>query len=325
MSTFSIGMVHEAASRLSGHIVRTPLLESPRLNEAAGTRVLVKAESLQLSGAFKMRGALNRALTLTDEERNAGLIAFSTGNHGQAVAAAAAKLGTTAVIVMPKNAPTIKIDNCRWWGAEVQLYDPLTEHRETVVQQLIADRGLTLIPPFDDPRVIAGQATAGLEIAEDLDRLGITPDSVVLNTSGGGLAAGVAAVLTDHTPSLRVTLIEPAGRDKMAQKFAHREYPLTGLPDTIMDALSGPNVGVHTHRILAELSPITHTVTDTEALHAMAMFFTTTRLVVEPGGAAALAHVLAHPAEYAHQTVVLIASGGNVAPATFIKALETIA
>lgn len=324
MSTFSIDMVYEAASRLQGQIVRTPLLESPRLNAMTGCRVLVKAESLQMSGSFKMRGALNNALMLTQEERDRGFIAFSTGNHGQAVAAAASKLGTTAVIVMPRSAPQIKVESCRWWGAEVNFYDPHTENRETVAQRILEERGLTLIRPFDDPRVIAGQATAGPEIVEDLESRGITPDIAVLNSSGGGLAAGVAAVLHEHYPSIEVNLIEPAGRDKMAHKFAGREYPSSPLPDTVMDALSGPNVGEHTSRILSTIGAQTRTVTDAESLKAVAAFFTTTRLVVEPGGAASLAHVLSNPAEYAGKTVVLIASGGNVDPEVFAQALATI-
>ncbi|MFD0648822.1 threonine/serine dehydratase [Streptomyces malaysiensis subsp. malaysiensis] len=241
---FGIDAIHEAARRLTGHVVRTPLLNSPMLDELVGARVLVKAECLQLTGSFKVRGALNALLTLDEDVRRAGIVAYSAGNHGQGVAAAARLAGCPAVIVMPNSAPRIKVDNCRWWGAETVLYDPRTEDREEVARKILQMRGMTLVPPFDDPGVMAGQGTVGLEIAEQARELGLTPDTVLVNCSGGGLASGVLTALNDAFPGLANHIVEPAGFDKMARSLAAgrvcaNPHPSGGL----MDALAGPVAG----------------------------------------------------------------------------------
>ena len=318
---FGVSTIRVAAARLDGRIVRTPLLESPLLNELTGARVFVKAECLQLTGSFKIRGALNRALTMPDEERARGLVAFSAGNHGQGVAAAARLLGIPAVVVMPTTAPKVKIKNCQWWGAEVVLFDPSTDDREEVSGAIVRDRGMALIPPFDDHDVMSGQGTVGLEIAEDLDRYGITPDAVLVNASGGGLASGVIEILRDRYPSIDAIIVEPAGRDKLGQSLAIGRPVSLAPSSTIMDALAGPSVGEKTLSALARHRIRAVTVTDDQALYAMASAFTTLRIVVEPGGAASLAAALADDGLVAGRTVVVVASGGNVDPETFTRAL----
>lgn len=177
--TFDISTIRAAAERIQGRIVRTPLLESPQLNESVGARVLVKAESLQLTGSFKIRGALNRVFSLSEEEKARGLVAYSVGNHGQGVAAAAKLAGVPAAIVMPHTAARVKIENCRWWGAEVVLFDPATDDRVAVSEALVRERGMILVPPFDDHDVMSGQGTVGLEIVEDLAAAGIDPGAIV--------------------------------------------------------------------------------------------------------------------------------------------------
>lgn len=328
-STFDLASVERAAALLAGRIVTTPLLESPQLNDRAGCRVLVKAESLQLTGSFKIRGALTHALSLSEEERANGLIAFSAGNHGQGVAAAARQIGVPAVVVMPRTAPQVKVHNCRWWGAEVVLYDPATEDREDVAARFVTERGMALVPPFDDPLIMSGQGTVGLEIVAELEARGIVPDELVLNCSGGGLAAGVAEVMRAAHPHLGVSLVEPAGRDKMAQAIAadaagtESAYRLPAEP-TVMDALAGPSAGRLTRAALAKHHPRMRTVTDAEALAGVAEAFRSLRLVVEPGGAASLAAVLGDPAAFECRTVVLVASGGNIDAAVLARALATV-
>ena len=258
---------------------------------------------------------------MLDEERARGLVAFSAGNHGQGVAAAARLLGIPAVVVMPTTAPKVKIKNCQWWGAEVVLFDPSTDDREEVSGAIVSDRGMALIPPFDDHDVMSGQGTVGLEIAEDLDRYGITPDAVLVNASGGGLASGVIEILHDRYPSIDAFIVEPAGRDKLAQSLALGRPVSLAPSSTIMDALAGPSVGEKTHSALARHRIRAVTVTDDQALYAMACAFTTLRIVVEPGGAASLAAALADDGLVAGRTVVVVASGGNVDPETFTRAL----
>ncbi|MFE2443557.1 threonine/serine dehydratase [Streptomyces sp. NPDC059426] len=319
---FGIDSIHEAARRLSGHVVRTPLLTSPMLDELVGARVLVKAECLQLTGSFKVRGALNALLTLDEEARRAGIVAYSAGNHGQGVAAAARLAGCPAVIVMPRDAPRIKVDNCRWWGAETVLYDPRSEDREEVARKILQDRGMTLIPPFDDVRVMAGQGTVGLEIAEQARELGLAPDAVLVNCSGGGLAAGVITALRHAFPGLASHIVEPAGFDKMARSLATgRVCANPRPPGGLMDAISGPAAGARPLAVLRHHEVTGLTVTDGEALAAMATAHRLLKIVVEPGGAASLAALLSGKADVRGGTVVLVASGGNVDPAVYRRAL----
>jgi len=203
--------VVDAARRIAGRAVVTPLIESAVLGERIGGRVLVKAEMLQRTGAFKFRGAWNRISQLTDHERRAGVVTFSSGNHGQAVAAAARLSGITATVVMPRTAPNIKIESTRRHGAEIVLYDPATESRETIAGTIARRTGAALVPPYDDARIIAGQGTVGLEIADQADALGARIDVVLVPCSGGGLAAGCAIALKERFPDVEIHAVEPAG------------------------------------------------------------------------------------------------------------------
>ena len=210
MTPIDIASIRRAAERLAGRIVRTPLLSSAMLDELAGAKVLVKAEPLQKTGSFKIRGALNKILSTPEEKRKSGFVAFSSGNHGQAVAAGASMVGAPAVIVMPKDAPSIKIESCRWWGAEVVFFDRLTDDREAMGRKIEDERGMTLVPPFDDPDVMSGQGTMGLEIVEQLREAGAEPDALLVNCSGGGLASGVITAVKHAFPDTRCCTVEPA-------------------------------------------------------------------------------------------------------------------
>jgi threonine dehydratase len=321
--TFSFSHIQQAADRLKGKIVRTPVLESPMLDKAAGCRVLVKAESLQRTGAFKYRGALNKLLSLPSDIRQRGVVAFSSGNHGHAVAAAAAQVGCPAVIVMPKDAATIKIENCRWWGAEIVLYDPDTEDREDVARRVAGPREMLVVPPFDDYSIIAGQGTAGLELAEQLAEEGIRPDAFIAPCSGGGLSSGTIAAMKHAYPHLPCFFVEPAGLEKMApsvrEGIPQKRPP---GPPTVMDGLSGPIAGTRTTEILRESRAVGLSVSDDEVLDAMAMAFRCLKLVLEPAGAAPLAALLRRKADFSDKTVAVICSGGNVDPSVFTGALH---
>lgn len=308
---FGIETIRAAAERIGGQVRRTPLLSSPMLDELVGARVLVKAESLQLTGSFKIRGALNALLSLTDAEREAGVLAFSTGNHGQAVAASARMTGSTATIVMPGDAPRVKVDGCRWWGAEVVFYDPATQDREEVGRGLVEERGLTLVHPYDDVRVMSGQGTVGLEIVDQLREAGHSPDAVLLPCSGGGLSSGVIeAVRSTH--DVAPFVVEREGYPKMARSLASGRVERVPAVPVFLDAIGSPTVGEHTLAALSRHPVTALEVTDDQARTAMREAARTLKLVVEPGGSAALAAVLAHRDRFAGQTLVVVASGGNV-------------
>lgn len=299
--------IDAAAARLAGRAVRTPLLASPTLDAAFGRRIRVKAECLQLTGSFKFRGAFNAV-----SQAPGDVVAMSSGNHAQGVALAAKMLGRAAVIVMPSDAPAVKIANTRAHGAEVVTYDRATEDRDAIGAALARDRGAELIRPFDDPRVIAGQGTCGLEIAKDLpDGL----DEVLVCCGGGGLSAGCALALVGRAT---VRTVEPAGFDDMARSLAEG-HPVENAARTgsICDAILTPAPGVLTFPILRRLAGPGMVVTDAEALRAMRLAFDHLRIVLEPGGAVALAAALFH-----HDgDVAIVASGGNVDPALFARAL----
>ncbi|EYS94039.1 pyridoxal-5'-phosphate-dependent protein [Cupriavidus sp. SK-4] len=323
MSEFDIAAIRQAASRLQGRVVRTPLLESPMLSERAGCRLFVKAEALQLTGSFKIRGALNKMLSMDEASRNTGIVAFSAGNHGQGVAAAALTVGCPAVIVMPNTAPRIKVNNCRWWGAEVVTYDPQTEDRVEVADRVARLRGMTVVPPFDDYDIMAGQGTCGLEIVEQLNDLHVTPDTIIINCSGGGLASGVAEAVKDAFPDTTILIAEVLGYEKVARSLA------TGIPQsnpsvpkTVLDGIAGPTAGEKTVAVLRRHQAKGIGVSDSEGLAGVAAAFKMLKIVVEPGGAAALGTVLAGKVDVAGKNVVVIASGGNVDPAVFSSALE---
>ncbi|PZQ00023.1 MAG: pyridoxal-5'-phosphate-dependent protein [Variovorax paradoxus] len=323
MHAFDSSMICTAARRLQGHVVRTPLLHSPVLDALASCRVFVKAESLQRTGAFKYRGALNKILSLPAEQVRAGFVTYSAGNHGQAVAAAAHAVGCPATIVLPRNAARIKVESCRWWGAETVFYDPQVQAREEVARRIAEPRGMTIVPPFDDLDIMAGQGTAGLEICDQLAEANAQPDAVLLNCSGGGLASGVAQALRDSHTQIAVHVVEPQGYDKMARSLAAGSPQKNHeVPRTLMDGIAGPSAGSLPLQVLMRHGATGLSVSDDEVLHAMAAAFRTLKLVLEPAGAASLAAVLAQKTALQGKTVVLVASGGNVDPEVFRQALD---
>ena len=321
-----IGMIRAAAERLAGRARRTPLLSSPFLDEIAGRRVLVKAECLQHTGSFKFRGGFSAVSALSAAQRRAGVIAFSSGNHAQGVAHAAKLLGAPAVIVMPEDAPRLKIENTRAFGAEVVLYDRETGDRDAIGAALAAERGLTLIKPFDEPQVIAGQGTCGLEIAAQAAEEGVARADVLVCCGGGGLTSGIALALEAEAPGLRARTVEPEGFDDVARSLAsgriERNARLTG---SICDAVVTPSPGRLTFPILSRLCGPGLAVGEDEVLRAMALAFLRLKIVVEPGGAVALAAALFRPETVEGDAVICTASGGNVDPAMFRRALETLA
>ncbi|MFQ6754063.1 threonine/serine dehydratase [Cereibacter sphaeroides] len=321
-----IAMIEAAAARLAGHARRTPLLSSPFLDEIAGRRVLVKAECLQHTGSFKFRGGWSALSAQEPARRAQGVIAYSSGNHAQGVALAAARHGAPAVIVMPADAPQLKIENTRALGAEVVLYDRATEDRDAIGARLADERGLTLIRPFDEPLVIAGQGTTGLEIAEQAAEEGVTSADVLICCGGGGLTAGIALALEARAPGLRVRPVEPVGFDDTARSLAAGEIRSNAaLSGSICDAIVTPQPGRITFPILARLCGPGLAVTDAEALRAMALAFLRLKIVLEPGGAVALAAALFRPDALEGDAVICTASGGNVDPPLFARALAEAA
>ena len=303
--------------------MRTPLLEWPEIGAQTGGRVLVKPEMLQRTGAFKIRGAWNAVASLDETARRTGVIAYSSGNHGQAVAAAAAAHGIPATIVMPADAPAVKAAATRAWGARIIAYDRATETRESLTAALAARTGAHTIPPFDDPRIIAGQGTVGLEIAQDLDRAGIVPDAVLVPVGGGGLMAGVAIAMKDAFPAVEMIAVEPEGFDDTARSL------LTGSPEpavpgaeTFCDALRTPQPGALTFAINRRLLARGIAVSDQETACAMAAIFSRLKLAAEPGGAVAMAALLGGGFDARGRTVIVVCSGGNVDPAVFCQALR---
>ena len=320
----NLTMIEAAAARMAGHIRRTPLLNAPLLDKAVGRRVFVKAECLQLTGSFKARGGWSAVSALTPEARARGVIAYSSGNHAQGVAYAAAAHGAPCVILMPADAPKVKIANTRAYGAEVVLYDRATEDRDAIGARLASDRGLTLVKPFDDPLVIAGQGSVGLELAEQADEAGVAQAPVFLCCGGGGLASGIALALEARAPGLVVRTVEPQGFDDMARSLTSgRREKNPATTGSICDAILTPSPGELTFPILQRLAGPGAVVTDDQALQAMALAFTHLRIVLEPGGAVALAAALFAPG--LPETVIAVATGGNVDPATFARALERFA
>jgi threonine dehydratase len=315
--------IEDAAARIKGVAVETPLLRADALDDAVGDRVFVKAEVLQRTGSFKFRGAYNRISRLTAEERKAGVVAYSSGNHAQGVATAAKLVGAPAVIVMPADAPALKIQNTRALGAEVVLYDRATQSREDIAARIQAERGgATLVPPFEDRFVIAGQGTAGREIAHQLEAFGARADVLLCPTSGGGLTAGIALAMKSLSPDTALYGVEPAGFDDYARSLAvgHR-VKNAAQSGSLCDALLTPEPGEMTFAINRTRLCGVLTVTDEEALAAVAFAFRHLKLVVEPGGAVALAALLSGKLKLDGRTAVVVASGGNVDPEIFARAI----
>lgn len=320
-----LAMIEAAAERLAGHARRTPLLSSPFLDEIAGRRVLVKAECLQHTGSFKFRGAWASITALPEAARAQGVIAFSSGNHAQGVALAARMHGVRAVIVMPSDAPQLKIANTRALGAEIVLYDRAHDDRDAIGASLAAEQGLALIKPFDAEQTIAGQGSVGLEIAAQAAEEGVSAGDVLVCCGGGGLTSGIALALEGHAPGLRARPVEPEGFDDTARSLAAGAIQRNDrLDGSICDAIVTPQPGDLTFPIMARLCGPGLVVSEDEALRAMALAFLRLKILLEPGGAVALAAALFRPDAIAGDTVIAVASGGNVDPGLFVRALATL-
>ncbi|WMY87485.1 threonine/serine dehydratase [Pseudomonas shirazica] len=312
--------IEEAAVRIKDYAARTPLLESPELNKLVGGRVLFKPEVLQRTASFKFRGACNRLLQLSAKQQRAGVVAFSSGNHALATSAVGRILNIPATIIMPSDAPQAKIKGARANGATVILYNRQKDDREAIGAEIANRTGATMVPPYNDPFIIAGQATVGLEIMEDLEHLGIMADSVLAACSGGGLIAGVATAVRAKSESTQVFAVEPAGFDELARSLASgkRESNAPGAK-SICDALQVVTPGDLTFDINQRLLAGSLVVTDDEVRKAMRVAYDKLKLILEPGGAVGLAAVLEGRVETRGRTTVVVLSGGNVDPELYAE------
>ena len=316
----SVADIDAAAKQLASVAVRTPLINAPALDDRFGARVFLKAETLQRTGSFKFRGAYNKISSIPVERWAAGVVAYSSGNHAQGVAAAAKLLGLGATIVMPSDAPHLKRERTAALGAEIVLYDRDKEDRAAIAKKIVSERGATLVPPYDDPMIIAGQGTIGREIVEDLDRLGVKPETVVVGASGGGLAAGISLYVKARVPSAKFYTVEPEGFDDTLRSFksGQREHN-ERMRGTICDALMTNTPGELTFPINRELIGEGLIASDIEVAAAVRYAFNELKLVVEPGGAIGLAALLAGKLDVKGKVVVGVLSGGNVDAELFSK------
>lgn len=312
------------AAELGREVVRrTPILTSDVINERVGAKLYFKAEPLQLTGSFKIRGAYNRLVQLSEEERARGVVAFSSGNHAQGVAKAAQILGIKATIVMPEDAPRLKMENTRAFGAHIQLYNRETEDREQIARDITAKTGSTLVPSYDDPYIIAGQGTAGLELVEFAQETGVVFDDVIVCLGGGGLTSGVSVAVHNAMPDARIWGVEPQGYDDGARSLkAGHIIEIESYPPTICDALQTPKLGKLTFEILKDHLSGIDVVNDEEVKRAMRFAFQELKVVVEPGGAVALAAALSGRLDLKGRQVAVILSGGNVDPALYADILN---
>ena len=309
--------------RLKGMAVVTPFVESPLLSERLGARAFLKLETLQRTGSFKFRGAYNRLSQLTPNERRAGVVSFSSGNHAQGIASAAKLLGVPATIVMPADAPAIKIGNTRALGAEVVLYDRRRESREEISARIAAQKGAIVVPSFDDPAIIAGQGTVGLEIARQASEAGVKLDAVLAPCSGGGLSSGIALALNHANPTTQFYTVEPEGYDGARLSLeAGERRSAEGRRDTIADALMSPAPGYLTFAVLKACGAKGVAVGDAALMWAVSFAARLLKLVVEPGGAAALAGVLSGAYDARGQNVAIVLSGGNIDPAMLSRCID---
>ena len=314
--------IKAAARRIAREAVVTPLLESPALNERVGGRVLIKAETLQRVGAFKFRGAYNRLSQLTTQQRARGVVAFSSGNHAQGVALAARLLNMPAVIIIPADAPRVKLEATRDYGAEIRLYDRASEDREAIANAIAEQRGAVIVPAFDDHDIIAGQGTVGLEIAAQAAAAGGRLDLLVGPVGGGGLMAGAGLAIKASYPAAEVVGVEPAGFDDTRRSIeAGERRPAPPAPRSLCDALEAPMPGRLTFPILQRTLSAVLTVDDAEVADAMRYAFGALKLVVEPGGSVALAALLSGKLALEGRVAAIILSGGNVDPALFRRVL----
>jgi threonine dehydratase len=318
----SLDDILAARSRTAGRVRHTPLLRSAVLDRAVGGTVLVKADNLQHTGSFKLRGAMNAVLALVEAGHQGGIVAFSSGNHAQAVAYAAAAAGLPATIFMPADAPAIKTRMTKSWGARVVPFDRLRDDREALARAEAARTGSAVIPPYDKLEVIAGQGTAGFEIAEDAAAMGVTPDAVLVPVSGGGLLAGVTLAMQSHFPAVKTYALEPEGRDDMRRSLLSgtRERNADG-GSVLCDGLLSPSQGELTFAVNKDRVSGGVVVTDEAVLRAMAFAFLHLKLVLEPSGAVGLAALLSGAFDGRDRTTAIVLSGGNVDPETFERAL----
>ncbi len=315
--------VQAAALRIAPHAIRTPLVESWQLNERTGGRVFLKLEILQRTGSFKFRGACNRLAMIAESERSKGVVAFSSGNHAQGVAAAAKLFGMPALIVMPSDAPRPKIEGTRAFGAEIVAYDRVREDREAIAARICAERGAVLVKPFDQAEIIAGQGTVGLEIAAAARHLGITLDEVLVPCSGGGLVSGTALGLKGSGVDARVHSVEPENFDGLKRSLeAGQRVQAPGGKLSIADALMAPIPGAVVFEVAKHLLAPGFAVSDAELERAVVFAAQKLKLLVEPGGAAGLAALLAGRIDARGRTVAVVLSGGN---AEFGQIAEMIA
>ncbi|MEO1252947.1 MAG: threonine/serine dehydratase [Pseudomonadota bacterium] len=318
--------VRAAAERLYGVIVKTPLIENEALNEIAGGRVFLKAEMLQRGGSFKLRGAYNLISQLSEAERRRGVVAWSSGNHAQGVAIAARALGAPAIIVMPEDAPAIKTEMVRRYGAEIVWYDRYTEDREAIGKKLAEERGMVLAPSYDHPDIIEGQGTLAHEVCDELDRIGASLDLFVICCGGGGLTAGCALLLEDRAPQADVWIAEPEGFDEAwASVQAGRRLSADISQKTICDAIATPSPGELTFPVMQWRVRGGASLSENDIKSAVAFAYKHLKLVVEPGGAAALAAVLSGKVPTGDKTTALTLSGGNIDPALFSSILRDFA
>lgn len=317
--------VARAAERLKGVAVLTPLVESPILSERVGARIFLKLEILQRTGSFKFRGAYNRLVQLSPVEKGAGVVAFSSGNHAQGVAAAAALLGMPATIVMPVDAPRIKTETTRALGATVVPYDRRREKREAIAARIAAEKGAVVVPSFDDPHIVAGQGTAGLEIASQAAALDVALDAVLVPCSGGGLSSGVALGLSGRSPRTQLIAVEPEGYDGTRLSLdAGERTTAAGTRDTIADALTSPAPGLIPFAVLKAHHAHGVAVNDMQLMQAVSFAALKLKLVVEPGGAAALAAILSGTFNARGKTIAIVLSGGNIDPDMLQRCLTEV-
>ena len=319
----AFGDVAAAAKRLQGMAVRTPLVESPVLSEYSGARVFLKLETLQRTGSFKFRGAYNRLVQLSADEKRRGVVAFSSGNHAQGVACAAALIGIAATIVMPADAPRVKIEATRAFGATIVTYDRQNESRETIAAAIAAKSGAIVVPSFDDPHVVAGQGTIGREIADQAAQHDTALDRVLVPCSGGGLASGIALGLSGKSPHTRVLTVEPEGYDGARLSLDRGErVSAVGTRSTVADALTSPVPGIIPFALLHSLGARGIAVSDANLMRAVSFAAQKLKLIVEPGGAAALAALLSGVFAAKGETIAIVLSGGNVDPEMLKRCLD---
>ncbi|MEW6451076.1 MAG: threonine/serine dehydratase [Pseudomonadota bacterium] len=318
----TIADVDAAAKAIAGVATRTPLVNSPVLDAITGARVFLKCETLQRTGSFKFRGAYNKISSIPPEKKAGGVVAYSSGNHAQGVAHAATLCGVKSVVVMPSDAPLPKRQRTAAFGAEVVLYNRDTEDRAGIARELCEKRGATLVPPFDDPKIIAGQGTLGREVMEELEKLGVKPDIAIVGASGGGLIAGTSIALKSKVPGIRIISAEPEGFDDTLRSFkSGKRERNPRMSGTICDALMTETPGVVTWEINKKLVGEGVSASDEEVGRAVAFAFREMKLVVEPGGAIGLAAMLAGKVDIRGKVVIGVLSGGNIDPELMHKLL----